>query len=135
MSSFGTDRSGVILDEIIFDRKFLAELDVFPKKFPMDEIHKLRNAAIRHGYRGPSKGKHNGIVPIRPSDARLKADYDRLVSGLNDDLQSLLENATPIKVVAHVPSGDRLIGAMYKNNKGNHSVYILGMSNYSKRKF
>lgn len=128
-----TNTSKLDLDEIIFDRKFLAELDIFPKKFPNDKIHKLRNAAIKHGYRGPSNGKRNGIVPIRPSDIQLLEDYKRSISNLAPDLQSMLKDAKPVKVVAHVPSGNRLIGALYENEEGNRSVYIVSISNYRKR--
>ena len=90
----------------------------FSKEFHTFEWPKLQQAAEVHGYRGASKKKHNGIVPIRPSD-----------KGLLKTLRRLAPHNTgqPIKVVAHVPSGNRLVG--YRQTDG--SVIIYGLANYS----
>lgn len=72
---------------------------------------------------GASKKRHNGIVPIRPSDARLLRDLDKFMS-LED--KEKVSDLFPIKVVAHVPSGKRLIGIL----KDSSHVYLLGVSRY-----
>ncbi len=38
--------------------------------YDTNEIKKLEDAISIHGYRGASKQKHNGVVPIRPSDTK-----------------------------------------------------------------
>jgi hypothetical protein len=90
------------------------------------EVKKLEQAADVHGYRGPSRKKHNGIVPIRPTDHELWKVYKKLLD--SPDVQTLTTGKTlvPVKVVAHVPSGNRLVGAMM-----NGELIILGMGNYS----
>ena len=86
------------------DEKFLDELKSgsYNRTFTESERPKLQQAAEVHGYRGPSKKKHNGVVPIRPSDKGLLKTLAKLTP--------CPKGATPIKVVAHVPSGNRLVG-------------------------
>jgi hypothetical protein len=90
------------------------------------EVKKLEQAADVHGYRGPSSKKHNGIVPIRPTDRELWKLYDKL--RCSADVQKLAAGKTlvPVKIVAHVPSGNRLVGAMM-----NGELIVLGMGNYN----
>lgn len=96
-----------------------------------EDLAKLVQAIHVHGYRGPSKQKHNGVVPIRPTDGNLLKDYFNFLQEIDDqELQLLLREGTPVKVVAHVPDGYRLLGSMYKIGTATH-LYILGISNYS----
>lgn len=62
-----------------------------------------------HGYRGPSKKKHNGIVPVRRTDKGLLKTVKRMTTANKiADVDGLL----PVKVVAHVPTGNRLVGVL-----------------------
>lgn len=88
-------------------------------KFIINDWPKLSQAAEVHGYRGASKKKHNGIVPIRPTDKGLLKTLKKLSNNNND-------NGLPIKVVAHCPSGNRLVG--YKSPDNNITIY--GVANY-----
>jgi len=91
------------------------------------EVEKLKQAIEVHGYRGASKKKHNGIVPIRPSDSNLIKVLKKLTEQLEPEIKEKCLNAIPIKVVAHVPSGWRMIG--YRLSDG--SIFLLGMGNYA----
>lgn len=122
-------RASVELDEIIYNESFLEQQDLYSSQFRDVELPKLHKAAITHGYRGPSKHKNNGVVPIRSADTTLMAAFNEFIGELPEGLQDKLEDATPVKVVAHVPSGNRLVGAMYQED-GKHKVYILGAANY-----
>ena len=92
----------------------------FDQEFLNNDWPKLKQAAEVHGYRGASKKKHNGIVPIRPTDTNLL----KTLSQLSKDDHS---NDLPIKVVAHCLSGNRLVG--YRNSDGN--IVIYGLANYN----
>lgn len=95
------------------------------------ELEKLRQAAQVHGYRGPSKKKHDGIVPLPGRDSNLWTVLERLSVTLNDeDRKKYVDNGTAIKVVAHVPSGWRLIG--YRSDL-DHSILLLGAANYDRK--
>jgi len=122
---------------IIFDEKFKKLLDdnSWTENYTKKEVEKLKQAIEVHGYRGASKKKHNGIVPIRPSDSNLISTLKKLTDQLEQDIKVKCSNAIPIKVVAHVPSGWRMIG--YKFNQeingeiiSKDVVLILGMANY-----
>jgi hypothetical protein len=95
----------------------------FDKEFLNNDWPKLKQAAEVHGYRGASKKKHNGIVPIRPTDTNLL----KTLSQLSKDDPTDHKNDLPIKVVAHCPSGNRLVG--YLNSNGN--IIIYGLANYN----
>lgn len=71
------------------------------------DIQKLEQAIEVHGYRGASKKKHNGVVPIRPTDNELIKSYKKRVSVEHFDTN--LDNLSACKVVAHVPNGNRLV--------------------------
>ena len=103
------------------------------------EVEKLEQAIEVHGYRGPSKKKHNGIVPIRPDDKHLWKSLSKFKENESIEIDNLIENGNKhiadIKVVAHVTNGDRIIGCIYENNKDELSLHILGFSNYNKQLF
>lgn len=84
------------------------------------EAAKLLQAIQVHGYRGPSKKRHNGVVPIRPTDARMIKTLRRRLSERPD-----LAAGLPVKVVAHVPTGNRLIGVLLDGR-----VHLLGVERY-----
>ncbi len=108
------------------------------KKIPngqraLEELAKFHVAAIRHGFRGHSSGGKNGVVIINKTNAQLFSDYEQLFKDNKDVLRSLgadIFALIPIKVVAHVKNGNRLIGAIDRTSRP-YKVYVLGMSNYS----
>lgn len=110
-------------NRIVYDENFMKLINErqFDDNFLNSEWPKLHQAAEVHGYRGASKKKHNGIVPIRPSDTGLLKTLKRLTKS-----EKNISNAIPIKVVAHVPSGNRLVG--YRFSDGSISIY--GLANY-----
>lgn len=67
----------------------LLNKNMFDTQFINDEWPKLEQAADVHGYRGASKKKHNGIVPIRPTDKGLLKTLKKLV--LNEKNEELIE--------------------------------------------
>lgn len=95
--------------------------------YSVSEVEKLKQAIEVHGYRGPSKKKHNGIVPIRPSDSNLLKTLKILTNRLSPDMKEKCNTGYPIKVVAHVPTGWRMVG--YRWSNGN--ILILGMANHT----
>ena len=108
------------------------------QKSQMDKskVDKLEQAIEVHGYRGASKKKHNGVVPIRPDDKELWKSlkkFKEYKTELFDTLQNseLLEFFADVKVVAHVENGNRSIGTIYKNNNGDLLLYLLGFANYN----
>lgn len=88
------------------------------------DLLKLLAAIDIHQYRGASKKRHNGVVPIRPTDAHLWQEY---ASGCGQ--QPGLPPGVPVKVVAHVPSGVRLVGRLC----GGNTLYLLGVASYTRR--
>lgn len=113
--------------KITYDPIFMEKLDKkeFSENFTNVEFPKLQQAAEVHGYRGSSKKKHNGIVPIRPSDKGLLKSLSKLVDEGNKEMLNKIKHALPIKVVAHVPTGNRLVGYLFEKN-----IYIYGVANY-----
>lgn len=109
---------------LVYDPSFLRQIQEkkFDRAFLESEWPKLSQAAEVHGYRGPSKKKKNGIVPIRPADKGLLKTLERL---RKDSSLMIPLIGVPIKVVAHVPSGNRLVG--YKVGE---RVFVLGRANY-----
>ena len=95
----------------------------------LDEFSKFHNVATTYGYRGFSSGKKNGIVNINQSSKILLKDYNKLLTA--EVIKKYdLDNPQPIKVVAHVDNGNRLIGVLDKTKKEDyHVVVILGISN------
>jgi len=104
-----------------YHESFLKDLARHDTIFLEKEYPKLVQAAEVHGYRGPSKKRHNGVVPIRPTDTNLLKQLTKLVKEHN-----ITDKFSPIKVVAHVPSGNRLIGVKYENG----DIMILGVACY-----
>lgn len=96
-------------------------------------FQKSSKAAHNYGYIGKSKGKRNGIVDIRKEDKTLLQDYKAIMKKFNvQGRYNLSESITPVKIVAHIPTGDRFVGC--KDNP-TRSIVIFGMSNYKKRYF
>jgi len=110
---------------IVYDPAFqtLVDTKAFDDAFLGTELPKLQQAAEVHGYRGASKKKHNGIVPIRPTDKGLLKTLARLVASININI----DDAFPVKAVAHVPSGNRLVGYMFPTQQ---KVIFFGVANY-----
>lgn len=99
-----------------------------PKTLPgytLKELEKLLQAIEVHGYRGPSRRKHNGVVPIRPTDSALIKRLEEL--RLRTSLKIPPSGAIAVKAVAHVPSGYRLVGFRLPDGE----ILILGMGNYA----
>jgi len=114
---------------IEYNPKFLKLLNdkSWTEDYTSEDIEKLRQAIEVHGYREASKGKHNGIVPIRPTDYNLINTLNRLIKELPEEIRTKCTTGFPIKVVAHVSTGWRMIG--YRWSNGN--IYIIGMGNYN----
>ena len=101
------------------------------RQYP-EEWKKLSKAADIHGYGGLSRGGKDGIFNIlRPSkkrdvggDVKLYTVYERLRLARG---KNLAEGGIPVKVVAHVPSGERLVGVYYPDS---HTTFILGLGDY-----
>lgn len=98
----------------------------------LKEFSKFHNIATTYGYRGYSARKNNGIVEIKPSNKRLLKDYNKLITQeVIEQFKLNEENLTPIKIVAHVTNGNRLIGTLDKTKGDYNIVVILGLSNYN----
>jgi hypothetical protein len=114
------------------DQRFRDELeDVRTGKlrsgYTYAEAQKLLQAMEVHGWRGPSKKKHNGAVPIPPRDGNLLKTLERLTLLLPPDTRETLRGAAPFKAVAHVKTGYRMVG--YRLSSG--TLYVVGMANYN----
>ncbi|MBI2040546.1 MAG: hypothetical protein HYT16_00405 [DPANN group archaeon] len=99
----------------------------------LEEIGKFHRAALSHGFRGRSFGGKNGVVFLNKSDIDLQRASQELLdknldtlSGMGANINSLL----PVKIVAHVENGNRLLGALDKTERP-FVLYVLGFSNYS----
>jgi hypothetical protein len=110
------------------------------KSIKESDVDKLEQAIEVHGYRGQSKGKHNGVVNIKPDDKELwkslnkyheieKTKIDEYVK--ENDLTHIFD----VKIVAHCPNGDRGIGILYKNNINELYLVLLGFANYNYQLF
>lgn len=98
----------------------------------VDEFSKFHNCAKKYGYRGYSACKNNGIVDITQTNTQLLKDYARLLTKEVIQKYNLSKNLKPVKIVAHVPNGNRLIGVLDRTQRnGRHTVVILGVSNYN----
>ncbi len=82
------------------------------------EIDRLEQAAEAHGRRGASSKKHNGVVPIRPGDTQLWGALSKFEAPVG---------WTAVTVVAHVPSGSRLVGVLSPDAA---TLCILCATNY-----
>jgi hypothetical protein len=84
-------------------------------------LAKLEQAIDVHEYRGPSKKRHNGVVPLPPRDKNLWKFYHatRALAPPGFD------GGLPVKVVAHIPTGHRLVGIMREN-----TLFVLGVAQY-----
>ena len=79
------------------------------------EYYKYLNSISTYGYAGLSSGGRNGIVRVRKTDSNLLERINRFLESAKG--QKVLqrhgitaEDVEPVKVVAHVMSGKRLIG-------------------------
>jgi hypothetical protein len=112
---------------------FVDGFDIFfcEKQYP-EEWKKLSKAAEIHGYGGISRGGKDGIFNILQAskkrdvggDIKLFAVYEKLRETRGEGLP---EGGIPVKVVAHVPSGERLVGVYYPQED---VTYILGLGDY-----
>jgi len=100
------------------------------------EVSKLEQAIQVHGYRGASKQKHNGVVNIKPGDKELIKSLNKFKKKeLVDIDESKNIFVIDVKAVAHVPNGNRIVGSLYKNEKNELTLYVLGFSNYNYQLF
>lgn len=120
---------------IIFSDQYIKQKEYMDEV----EVDKLEQAIEVHGYRGPSKKKHNGVVPIRPSDKHLWKALAKFREIEQNEINELIKMGNKyiadVKVVAHVTNGNRVIGCVYENNDGELSLHILGFANYNKQLF
>lgn len=97
------------------------------------DFAKLHKAATTYGYRGASRGKRNGIVDMNP-EGNLYSFLQRAIEEGKLENHGLSNNLKPVKVVAHVPNGNRLVGVLDMEEKeGRHKVVIIGIGNYNGR--
>jgi hypothetical protein len=106
------------------------------KSMNLSEVNKLEQAVDVHGYRGSSKMKHNGVVNIKPDDKQLWKSLNKynIVEGKNMEKiinDNKLIKHYDVKVVAHCPNGNRGVGTIYKNDKGESALVLLGFANYN----
>jgi len=98
------------------------------------EVSKLEQAIDVHGYRGASNYKHNGVVNIKPDDKELWKSLNKFKELEKQLLLKTAENGETflidVKVVAHVPNGNRIVGSIYKKEE-ELILYLLGFSNYN----
>jgi hypothetical protein len=104
------------------------------------DVEKLEQAMQVHGYRGKSKGKHNGVVNIKPDDAELWKSLKKFKQLEDKNVNKLVKDNkltfyTDVKLVAHCPNGNRAIGSLYKNNNNEFILILLGFSNYNYQLF
>ncbi len=98
----------------------------------LEEFAKSHQAALAYGYVGASGGKQNGIVDITPlprnSDENLMRVCQKLLTPEIVRKYKLPDSPQPVKIVAHVPSGNRLVGVLDKRQPSR--VFILGIASY-----
>jgi hypothetical protein len=120
-SNITTVYSSIIVESC---KKFVNDVS-FGRNF----LKSLRSA-LNYGYMGKSKGEKNGIIDIRREDIILLRDYEKIMGRHNiPEKYSLSGKLIPVKIVAHIPSGDRFIGCF--SNSDSKAV-IFGMSNYNR---
>ena len=109
------------------------------EEMDQSEVNKLEQAIEVHGYRGPSKFKHNGVVNIKPDDKELWKSLAKFKELEKELLQQAKQNDEEffidVKIVAHVTNGNRMIGSIYKNKQNELILYVLGFSNYNYQLF
>ena len=107
------------INKIIFTDNYVKQRD----KIDPSDLAKLEQAISVHGYRGPSKNRRYGVVPIRSADVALFRIYNNSSFGLSSKYQ-------PVKVVAHVPNGNRLVGALEKGFRDSSQIlHIIEIGN------
>ena len=121
-----------IIKNIIYTPTYMIQKGKMDPK----EVEKFEQAIEVHGYRGVSKMKHNGVVNIKPSDTHLLKSLEKFKLGDQEFLESHTKNrgeifVANVKIVAHVPAGNRAIGLLYKNKSNDYGLYVLGFSNYN----
>jgi hypothetical protein len=130
--------------QVIYSPNYISQRASMDEK----EVLKLEQAIEVHGYRGASKGKHNGVVPIRSSDTQLwralnvyyendtefvTGHQKRLEIMLTDDSsQPFQVHFLPVKVVAHCPSGNRAVGLLVQKESEPVLLLIMGFANYQR---
>lgn len=106
------------------------------KQMDKSEVDKLEQAVIVHGYRGASKKKTNGVVPIRDSDSQLWKALKKFKEYEIELLKTVVEEfVIDVKLVAHITNGNRAIGSLYKDTDGEFVLYVLGFCNYNYQLF
>ena len=103
--------------------------------------NKLIKAAATYGYMGigARSGGINGVLELNDStgDTNLRSQLESERKRLPDDtLSNYLigaANAILVKIVAHVPTGDRILGLMCKSMHGNADLraVFFAAGNYS----
>lgn len=124
------------VDHVVFTQNYMDQ----KTKMDVSEVSKLEQAIDVHGYRGFSKMKHNGVVNIKPEDKELWKSLNKCTQFEQKNIdQKISENGLKhfcdVKVVAHCPNGNRGIGSLYKDNKGELFLVMLGFGNYNHQLF
>jgi hypothetical protein len=84
--------------------------------------------SLRYGYIGFSRGGRNGIVAITERDHKLFEDFERFkATERYNEIIQLEDLVDPIgvKVVAHIPSGKRMVG-LYSPTTNKAVFYAIG---------
>jgi len=122
------------ISKVVFSDTYNQQKD----QMDTSEVKKLEQAIYVHGYRGASKKKHNGVVPIRPSDKQLWKSLEKFKLEEKELLKTAEENYelfNSVKIVAHVTNGNRAIGIIFKTEDDKLILYLLGFSNYNYQLF
>ena len=98
-----------------------------------EEWKKLSKAAEIHGYCGISRGGKDGIYSILKESKRRNIGGDTKLFQVYQKLrnsrgENLVDGGIPIKVVAHVPTGERIVGVHYPKE---NTTVLLGLGDYN----
>lgn len=125
-----------LIKEVFFTENYLQQ----KKSMDLSDVNKLEQAIEVHGYRGSSKGKHNGIVNIKPDDKELWKSLKKYIETENQNIEKYIKtnkliHIFDVKIVAHCPDGNRSIGCLYKNEDSELFLILLGFTNYNYQLF
>ncbi len=97
-------------------------------------MKKPYECALKYGFRGYSAGGKNGVFLLRKQDRGLHTAIETLVernaAQIEEDLDCALneiEELRSIKIVAHDPSGTRIVGVMDEHSG---RAIFLGFGSY-----
>jgi len=110
-----------------FDEFLLEDICRYSSEFKKDF-----NSILTYGYIGHSNGGKNGIVDVRDKDINLLSKIDSYVRSIRGQATLIgygfnLKNLSSVKVVAHKPNGERVIGV-----KDSDKVLLFDKVSYKK---